>query len=297
MSVKLDTKKSIPIEHGLSPWAIGFKRIKKNKMALLALAILSLLVLIAIFAPFITKYERDAVHPDSRYLPPSKDHLLGTDELGRDVLTRLIYGARASLSVGLVATSIAMIIGVVLGSISGYYGGWIDNVIMRLVDIIMCFPFFLMAIVIASMIGQSIYTVMVVTGLLSWPSLARIVRAEILSIKEREFVEAARALGLKTKHIIVSHILPNAIAVIIVYVTLGIAGGILSEAGLSYLGLGVKPPQPSWGNMLRSAESFRSLTKHPWLWVPPGILIFITVLSINIFGDGLRDALDPKLKR
>ena len=149
----------------------------------------------------------------------------------------------------------------------------------------------------AAILGPSIYTVMAVSGFLSWPILARIVRAEILSIKEREFIEAARALGLKSADIIVSHILPNTLAVIIVYVTLGIAGGILGEAGLSYLGLGVKQPQPSWGNMLAAAQSFRSLIKHPWLWVPPGILIFITVLSINIFGDGLRDALDPKLKR
>ncbi len=285
------------LEQGLSPWSIALTRLKRNRMALIALGVLIFLVLIAIFAPFITPYSRDEITMENKFQPPGNGHLLGTDDLGRDVFTRLIYGSRASLSVGLVATSISMILGVTLGAIAGYYGGMADNIIMRIVDIFMCFPFFLMAIVMAAILGPSIYTVMAVSGFLSWPILARIVRAEILSIKEREFIEAARALGLKSADIIVSHILPNTLAVIIVYVTLGIAGGILGEAGLSYLGLGVKQPQPSWGNMLAAAQSFRSLIKHPWLWVPPGILIFITVLSINIFGDGLRDALDPKLKR
>ncbi len=284
-------------ERGLSPAQVAWKRFKKNRLAMWAGGVIILLVLMAIAAPLIAPYPRDQGDLSKRFSKPSREHWLGTDDMGRDVLTRLIYGAQASLAVGLVSTGISIVIGVTLGAISGYFGGLVDNLIMRLVDIFMCFPFFLMAIVMAAVLGPGIRTVMLVSGVLSWPGLARIVRAEVLAIKEREFVEAARALGLSAPSIIWHHILPNVFAVLVVYATLGIAGGILGEAGLSYLGLGVKPPQPSWGNMLHMAQNFTALTNYPWLWIPAGIMILLTVLSINVLGDGLRDALDPKLRQ
>lgn len=276
---------------------VAWIRFKKNKLSVYAAAMLLFLILLAVAAPFITPYPRDQGVLSQRFSKPSAKHWLGTDDMGRDVLTRLIYGARASLAVGLVSTGISIAIGVTLGAISGYFGGLVDNLIMRLVDIFMCFPFFLMAIVMAAVLGPGIRTVMLVSGVLSWPGLARIVRAEVLAIKQREFVEAARALGLTPPSIIWRHILPNVFAVLVVYATLGIAGGILGEAGLSYLGLGVKAPQPSWGNMLHMAQNFTALTSYPWLWIAPGIMILLTVLSINVLGDGLRDALDPKLRQ
>lgn len=282
---------------GLSPFMIAWERFQRNRLARSMAYVVLALVLLALFAPLVAPYSRDAVDLSNRYSPPAAGHWLGTDDMGRDVLTRLIYGARASLAVGLISTGISIIIGVTLGAISGYFGGLADNLIMRLVDIFMCFPFFLMAVVMAAVLGPGIGTVMIVSGVLSWPGLARIVRAEVLSIKQREFVEAAHALGLSTPAIITRHILPNSFAVLVVYATLGIAGGILGEAGLSYLGLGVKMPMPSWGNMLQAAQNFTALTKYPWLWIPPGLMILVTVLSINILGDGLRDALDPKLKK
>lgn len=285
------------VEDGLSLWKISIKRLLKNKLAVFGMIILGILIITAIFAPVISTYDRDQTDLENTYKAPSAKHILGTDQLGRDVLTRLIYGGRVSLSVGLISTTISVIVGVILGASAGYYGKTIDNVIMRIVDIFMCFPFFVIAITMAAIMGPSIWNVMIISGLLNWTQIARIVRAEVMSIRQREFIEAARALGLTSKEIIVKHIMPNILAVIIVYATLGIARGILSEAGLSFLGLGVKQPQPSWGNMLAAAQSLRSLRFHWWLWVPSGVLVFITVLSINFLGDGLRDAFDPKLKR
>ncbi|BES66370.1 ABC transporter permease [Gottschalkiaceae bacterium SANA] len=281
----------------LSPMGIVYKRLRRNKMAVAALFILILLTLIAIFAPLLTPYDRDQIDMANSYQKPSAEHWLGTDDLGRDTFTRLVYGGRVSLSVGLVSTAISLIIGVLLGAIAGYNGGWIDNLIMRIVDVFMCFPFFVIAIAIAAVLGPSIYNVMLISGVLSWTKIARIVRAEVMAIKGREFIEAAISLGLEAREIIIKHILPNVLAPIIVYATLGIAVGILSEAGLSFLGLGVKQPQPSWGNMLAAAQSLRSLRLHWWLWIPPGMMVLMTILSINILGDGLRDAFDPKLKR
>lgn len=287
---KLDAK-------SLSPMGIVYKRLTRNKLALIALFIMILLSTTAIIAPLLTPYDRDQIDMANSYQKPSTEHWLGTDDLGRDTFTRLVYGGRVSLSVGLVSTAISLIIGVFLGAIAGYSGGWVDNLIMRIVDVFMCFPFFVIAIAIAAVLGPSIYNVMFISGILSWTKICRIVRAEVMSIKGREFIEAAISLGLESREIIVKHILPNILAPIIVYATLGIAVGILSEAGLSFLGLGVKQPQPSWGNMLAAAQSLRSLRLHWWLWIPPGMMVLITILSINILGDGLRDAFDPKLKR
>ena len=275
---------------------MALRRLMRNRLAGFALLIIIFLVIIAVFAPYLTPHQRDTVNLLRRHQPPSETYRLGTDDVGRDVLTRLIYGTRASLLVGLGATSLSIFIGVTLGAISGYFGGWIDHIVMRIVDIFMCFPFFLMAIVIASIMGPSIWTVVFVTGILGWTGLARMIRAEVLTLKQREFVEAARALGLPSISIIFSHILPNIVSIVVVNATLGIAGGILGEAGLSYLGLGVRPPEPSWGNMLASAQSMTALQFYPWLWIPPGIMVLLAVLAINIFGDALRDALDPKHK-
>ncbi|MDC7219879.1 MAG: ABC transporter permease [Spirochaetales bacterium] len=280
-----------------TPMGIVYSRLRKNKMAVGALFILLFFILISLFAPLLSPYDRDQVDMANAYQKPSAEHWLGTDDLGRDTFTRLVYGGRVSLSVGLVSTAISLLIGVFLGAIAGYAGGWVDNLIMRIVDVVMCFPFFVIAIAIAAVLGPSIYNVMFISGILSWTRICRIVRAEVMAIKGREFIEAAVSLGLESWEIIVKHILPNILAPIIVYATLGIATGILSEAGLSFLGLGVKQPQPSWGNMLASAQSLRSLRLHWWLWITPGLMVLTTILSINILGDGLRDAFDPKLKR
>jgi peptide/nickel transport system permease protein len=280
----------------LTPTKITWNKLKRNNLAIFGTIILIFLILLSIIAPIISPYGRDTVDLLNIESAPTAKHILGTDELGRDIFTRIIYGGQVSLSVGVFATLIQLTIGITLGAIAGYLGGITDKIIMRFVDIIMCFPFMVIAITIASILGPSIWNVMIIIGILGWPKIARIVRAEILSLKEREFIEAAKALGLDSKDIILKHIIHNIYAPIIVYGTLGIAQGILSEASLSFLGMGVKQPQPSWGNMLSAAQNMRVLQSEWWLWVPPGVLVFLTIISINFLGDGLRDALDPKIK-
>jgi len=227
----------------------------------------------------------------------NKTYLLGTDKIGRDMYTRIVHGSRISLSVGIVAVSIRVFIGIILGSISGFYGGKIDTLIMRFAEMVMCFPFLLIAISLVVILGPSIYNVMLVLGLLGWPGIARIVRAQILSLKEQEFMEATEALGIRDSRKIFKHLLPNVMSSVIVFATMGMAGAILTEAALSFLGLGVQPPRPSWGNMIQAARSLYALENQWWLWIPPGLSIFITVISFNLLGDGLRDALDPKLNK
>ena len=224
---------------------------------------------------------------------PVENHPLGTDSSGRDVFSRLLYAGRVSLSVGLVAVGIYSVIGVILGAFSGFYGGWLDSSIMRLADIVLSFPSLILIITVVSVLGPSIYNIMLVIGLLGWPPIARIVRALFLSLREREFVLASRTVGVSNGRIIFRHLLPNALAPVIVAATFGMASAILLEAGLSFLGLGVQPPTPSWGNMLKDAQSLTVLESMPWLWIPPGTMIALAVLSINFIGDGLRDALDP----
>ena len=289
--------KKIDMDDGKSPLRISMGRFMKNKTAVFGLVVLTILIVLSLLAPVLTPYDRDAVDIFNTFQPPSREHLLGTDDVGRDTFTRLLYGGQVSLSVGLVSAGIAILFGVTLGVSAGYFGGWVDMCVMRLVDIFMSMPFYVITITLAAIFGPSIWNVMIMTGCLAWTNIARIVRAQTLSLREIEFVEAARALGLNAREIMFRHIVPNTLGLIIVYATLGIASGILSEAGLSYLGLGVKQPQPSWGNMLASAQSLRVLTNYWWLWVPPGIAVFVTVLSINLVGDGLRDALDPKMSR
>ncbi|NOW87565.1 MULTISPECIES: oligopeptide ABC transporter permease [Clostridium] len=270
-------------------------RFLKNKLAAIGFCLLIIFVLAAIFAPFLSGYGRDTIDLMNIESQPSLRHLFGTDELGRDVFTRLLYGGRISLGIAVSATVLQLLIGVTLGCISGFYGGWIDNAIMRIVDTIMCFPFFVIAITVAALAGPSVWNVILIIGLLQWTGVARIVRAEILSIKQSEFIEAARAMGLNSFEIIINHLLPNTLSPVIVNATLAVAQGILMEAGLSFLGLGVKQPEPSWGNILSAAQSMRVLQYEWWLWIPAGVLVFLSVLSINFVGDGLRDAFDPKM--
>ena len=272
------------------------KRFLKNKLAVIGLVILTIFVLAAVFAPFITSFDRDSIDLMNIESAPNSLHILGTDELGRDVFTRLLYGGRVSLGVALCATVIQLLIGVSLGCISGFYGKWVDNIVMRVVDTVMCFPFFVIAITIAALFGASVWNIILIIGCLQWTGVSRILRAKILSLKQSEFIEAARAMGLSSFEIISKHLLPNVLSPIIVNATLNVANGILMEAGISFLGLGVKQPQPSWGNMLSAAQSMRVLQYEWWLWIPTGLLVFLSVLCINFVGDGLRDALDPKMK-
>ena len=271
-----------------------WRRFCRNKLAIAGLVILVLFVLSAIFAPFLTPYDPNRANLRERNQPPSKEHPFGTDDMGRDILARTLYGGRISLSVGLVSVGISLRIGVVVGAIAGYFGGFVDTLIMRLADIFYSFPFLILAITISAIFGPSIYNTMIILGVLSWPGPARLLRAEFLKLKTTDFVAAATALGARPGRIMFRHILPNAFSPLLVSATLQVASSILSEAGLSFLGLGVPPPAPSWGNMLNRARPLHVLAGMPWMWIAPGIAIFIVVLSINFVGDGLRDAFDPK---
>ncbi|MBI3942300.1 MAG: ABC transporter permease [Chloroflexi bacterium] len=259
------------------------------------LTVLILLILMAIFAPLISPQDPFSLDPRQIRNPPSAEHWFGTDTAGRDEWARMVYASRVSLSVGIVAVSIYLLIGTVLGALAGYYGGTIDNIVMRLTDIVLCFPDLIIIITIVSVLGPSIYNVMLVIGLLGWPGLARLVRGQFLSLREQQFVEAARCLGVPVGRIIFRHILPSVVPYMLVAATFGIAGAILTEAGLSFLGLGVQPPTPSWGNMLNGAQNLTILERYVWIWLPPGMMIAISVLAINFIGDGLRDALDPRM--
>lgn len=276
---------------------MAWRRFRSNRRALLGFYILLALVLASVFAPQLTWHDRDQPNIWMAEQPPSREHWLGTDELGRDLYTRLLYGGRVSLTVGLVAVSIYMVIGVVLGSIAGYYGGLTDSIIMRVTDVVMVIPFFPLALTMAAALRPSVYNTMIIIGLLGWTGVCRLVRGEFLTLRRREFVTAARAIGARDGRIIFRHILPNAMAPIIVAATLGVGSAILSEAGLSFLGFGVQQPMPSWGNMLSAAISLKVLLLQPWLWVPPGLMIFVAILAINMVGEGLREALDPRLKQ
>lgn len=272
---------------------IIWKRFKKNPLSLMGLTVILVFALIAIFAPFISPYEPTKIDVYNVLSPPSPEHPFGTDELGRDLLSRMIWGSRVSLKVGFVAVGIAVAIGVMLGSIAGYYGGKVDAIIMRFVDIMLAFPTFFLILAVIAIVEPSISTIMVIIGLTGWMDVARLVRAEFLTLKERDFVLAAKAIGANDLRIIFRHILPNALSPVFVAATFGIAGAILVESGLSFLGLGVQPPDPSWGNILTSGKD--NITVAWWLSLFPGIAILITVLSYNLVGEGLRDALDPRL--
>jgi len=269
------------------------RRFGKHKLAVAGVVVMALTALAAIFAPWIAPYDPSEI-TESFGAAPSWQHPLGTDAIGRDQLSRLIYAARISLSVGIGSIAISAVIGTVLGLVSGYYGGWIDNAIMRITDVFMSFPYIMLILVVAAIVGPGLTNIILILGFLGWPGVARLVRGNVLSAKEMDYVKAAVVLGFKTPRILFRHILPNTVAPILVYATSGVAGAILDEAALSFLGLGVQPPTPSWGNMLASAQSLTVLTSQPWLWVPPGLMVVLSVLSINFIGDALRDAMDPR---
>lgn len=304
MEAKIETKKDEPKVKVLSPARVVFNRLKRNKLAMAGLYIIILMFILSFIGPLFSKFKMNTMDYDYALTGPSLRHLFGTDKLGRDILVRLMYAGRISLSIGLVAVLIETIIGCVLGVVAGYYGGLIDGIIMRLVDIFLCFPFLPILIMIGALLSdlkvdpsKRIYFVMLILGILDWPGVCRIVRGQILTLREQEFMQAAEALGLKDSRKMFKHLLPNTFPSVIVSATLGIGGAILAESTLSYLGLGVIPPTPSWGNMIQVVNDMYSLQNYTWLWMPPGLAIFITVISINLLGDGLRDALDPKLKR
>lgn len=278
-------------------WSEAWRMLKRNKMAMIGLGILVVLILLAIFADVIADYDDVVIKMNTsiRLQGPSKDHILGTDELGRDIFARIIHGARVSLQVGIIAVGIAILVGGTLGAIAGFYGGKLDNVIMRIMDIFLAIPSILLAISIVSALGSSMPNLMIAVGVSSIPSYARIVRASVLSIKDQEFIEAARAIGAKDSRIIIKHIIPNSLAPVIVQGTLGVAGAILSTAGLSFIGLGIEKPAPEWGAMLSGGRQHLRDAWHVAAF--PGIAIMVTILSLNLLGDGLRDALDPRLKQ
>lgn len=279
-------------------WSIVWRQFRRHQLALLGAVVLSILFLAAIFADLISPYDPAMVNPayaQGYPQPPTAAHWLGTDELGRDYFSRALSGARVSLSVGFVAVGISIIIGILIGSLAGYYGGVVDNLITRLIDIFLSVPTFFLILTVNAYMPASIYNIMIVIGLFNWMGVARLVRAQFMALKEKEFVIAARSVGAPGLRLVTRHLLPNAFAPVIVAATLGIPGAILTESGLSFLGLGVQPPQASWGSMLENAQGW--LTTSWWMWVPPGALISITVLAFNFMGDGLRDALDPFLRQ
>jgi len=269
------------------------KRFSRNRLSVIGAVTVLLLITISLLAPFIAPYDPTAIDVRHTLSPPSKTHLLGTDELGRDLLSRIIWGSRVSLKVGFVAVGIAIVIGIVIGAIAGFYGGKVDAILMRFVDIMLAFPTFFLILAVIAILEPNIFTIMAVIGITSWMEVARLVRAEFLSLKERDFVGAARAVGVSDTRLIFRHILPNALSPVFVAATFGVAGAILIESGLSFLGLGVQPPDPSWGNILTAGKD--NIEIAWWLSVYPGLAILITVLSYNLVGEGLRDALDPRL--
>ncbi len=289
----LAVKASVPMKSD-SPSKKVWRRFRRNRLALAGLVLLVIFVFTALFAPLLTPYEPNRGDLRSRNQAPSRDHLFGTDDMGRDILARTLYGGRISLSVGLVSVGISLTIGTLFGALSGYFGGFVDTLIMRLADVFYSFPFLILAITATAVLGPSIYNIMIILGLLSWPGSARLLRAEFLKLKSVDFVASATAIGASPAGVMFRHILPNAFSPLLVSATLGVAAAILSEAGLSFLGLGVPPPAPSWGNMLNRARPLHILANMPWMWVAPGTAIFLVVLSINFVGDGLRDAFDPR---
>jgi peptide/nickel transport system permease protein len=284
-----------PSAPAIRPRSGVWQRFRRHHVAVVGALILLVLTAGAVGAPVLAANDPYRVDISAYRKGPAANHLLGTDSSGRDVFSRLLYAGRVSLSVGLVAVAIYTLIGVILGAFSGFYGGWLDACIMRLADIVLSFPALILIITVVSVLGPSIYNIMLIIGLLGWPPIARIVRGLFLSLRERDFVLASRTVGASNAGIIFRHMLPNALAPVIVAATFGIANAILLEAGLSFLGLGVQPPTPSWGNMLKDAQSLTVLESMVWLWIPPGTMIALAVLSINFIGDGLRDALDPYL--
>lgn len=299
LGYKRDNYAEEKMEQGLPPkssgyWKDSFNRLKKNKVAMFYGIIIILLILVAVAAPLISPYDPNLQELSNALKGPSSEHLLGTDEYGRDILSRIIYGTRVSLSAGIVAQIIATFIGVTLGALAGYYGGKTDIIISRIMEIFAAFPDLLLAMAIMFAIGQGLTSLFIALAIVNWVQTARMVRGQVLQLKEKEFVEACIASGGSGFRIIMKHMIPNCMSTIIVLITLGIPSAILTEASLSFLGIGIQPPDPSWGSMISYAQPY--INTDPLYSIFPGIAIIITVISFNMFGDGLRDALDPKLK-
>ncbi|MGL4450529.1 oligopeptide ABC transporter permease [Cetobacterium sp.] len=287
-------------EKSIGPWMMIWIKFKRNKLSLVGLCIFSLIILAIALGPIFSSHTRDFMNYKIANTPPTSSNWLGTDSLGRDYLTRLLHGGRISIQVGFLATSISVFIGIIIGGTAGFYGGKIDSFLMRGTEIFSSFPFLPFAITLSAIFGGRVspamrmYIIMSIIGVLGWTGLARMIRGQILSLREQEFMLAAKAIGISNRKQIFKHLIPNTFAYIIVNATLSIAGAILTESGLSFLGLGVVEPVPTWGNMIQAAQNPYILSYRPWLWIPPGLAIFLTVMSINLVGDGLRDAIDPK---
>ncbi|MFG0211615.1 oligopeptide ABC transporter permease [Brevibacillus porteri] len=287
-----------------SLWHEAFLRLKKKRLAMVGLVFLLVMAVACFIGPVFSPYASGKINTTMINKPPSFSHWLGTDSLGRDILTRLMQAGRISLTVGIASMVLSVSIGALLGALAGFYRGWVDQVIMRVADVLMTIPGLPLLFIMGAVLSEwkiptdyRIYIVMVMLSLIGWPGLARMVRSQMLTLRESEFMQAAEVLGLRDRRKLFFHLLPNLTPLLIVVATLNVGGAILSESVLSYFGLGVVPPTPTWGNMMDAANTLIDFQKRPWLWVPPGIAIFATVISINLLGDGLRDALDPKQKR
>lgn len=271
-----------------------WRRLKKNKLAVAGLIVLVLMIIIAIAAPVLAPHSYSAQDSKASYADPSEEHPLGTDKLGRDLLSRLLYGARASLQMGAVAVALAAAIGITIGAVAGYYGGWADNISMRFLDIFQAIPMLLLCITLATILGPSLQNAIIALGVTSMPAYARLMRASVLTVREKEYVESARAVNASNARIIFQHIVPNSMAPLIVEITMGIGSCILAGSLLSFVGLGVQPPTPEWGTMI--AEGRNVMRDNPQIALYPGICVMLAVLACNLLGDGLRDALDPRLR-
>lgn len=289
MTATIKAKPSRPIR------SRALRRFLRHRLAMIGVVIMAVLILLAVFAPLVAPYKPEQIDLLNRNQPPSAKHWLGTDQTGRDIFSRTVYAGRVSLLVGIAAVAISLLIGTTLGAIAGYFGGTTDALIMRFVDIVMTFPSIIVLLALAAIVGPGLDKTIFIIGLLNWPLVCRLVRAKFLALREQDFVSAAIALGSRPGRIILRHLLPNTVDVLVVYATLGVASAILLEAGLSFLGLGVQPPTATWGNLINVARNVSILEQYPWQWMPAGAAIVLAVLAINFIGDGLRDALDPRM--
>jgi peptide/nickel transport system permease protein len=294
-STAIDSERLAPAEP--SQLAVTWRRFRKHKLALVGLTTLTVMALLIIIAPLVLPYKPETLDLSATFAPSTAQHWLGTDDLGRDILTRLLYAGQISMSVGIICTAIVIVVGALVGVVSGYFGGWIDTILMRIVDLLLAIPFFPLLLVLSQMLSQfldSFWTIVIILSVFGWLGICRLVRGQILALRGLDFVEATRALGASNSRIMFRHMLPNSLAPLIVAATLAVGDFIISESALSFLGYGIKPPVPTWGNMLSDVNNY--FLEHPLLAFYPGLAILLTVVSINFMGDALRDALDPRLK-
>ena len=289
-----DTRKKDLRESGGGPWSEAWRRLRRNRMAMFGLGIVIGLILVGLLANLVAPYDPSSIDLQNRLQPPSRAHLFGTDDFGRDIFSRTLYGARISLEVGILSRSVALSLGIFLGVLAGYFGGKLDQTIMRLTDVMFAFPAPLFLIGITAALKPGLTTLFLAIGLVGWAPMARLMRAQVLATKENDYITAARAIGLSTGRIVGRHLFPNCLAPVIISFSMGMAAAIMAEASLSFIGLGAQPPTPSWGSMISLGREY--LRTAPWVTVYPGIAIGLTVLGFNLLGDGLRDALDPKMK-